>query len=112
ACRMHGEEVAEIRFHAIRESVIGCVHTAPERIPTTGGKSFGIQNRGKRRGLLKSGIRIPGIRIWPAGTHLFPQPPGPRTRRGGGKNREGVRAAQRLRETRGGVRRPVPTARE
>src|SRR5207245_3371377 len=52
ARRMHSREVAEIRFHAVRERVIGGVHTAPERIATTGGNSCGIQYRGKRRVLL------------------------------------------------------------
>src|SRR5262249_61799316 len=37
ARRMHGREVAEIRFHAVRKGVVSCVHTAPERISATGG---------------------------------------------------------------------------
>ena len=51
ARRMYGEEVAEIRFHAVWERVIGSVHTAPERIPPTGRNGGGVQNRGKRRTL-------------------------------------------------------------
>src|SRR3989442_5246471 len=52
ARRMHGREVAEIRFHAVRESVIGRVHTAPERIATTGGKNLWLPKLCQKAGLL------------------------------------------------------------
>ena len=70
---MHGGEGAEIRFHAVREGIIGRVHTAPERIPTTRGNGFSIQHRGKRRVLPKGEIRVPDIRIGPAVTIVFQQ---------------------------------------
>ena len=73
ARRMHGREVAEIRFHTGRKSVIGRVHTAPERIPTTRGNGFGIQHRRKRRVLPKREIGVPDIRIGPAVTIVFQQ---------------------------------------
>ena len=73
ARRMHGREVAEIRFHAVLEGFIGRVHTAPERIPATVGNGFGVQNRGKRRVLLKREIRVPDIGIGPAVAIVFQQ---------------------------------------
>ena len=58
---MHGTEVAEIRFHPVRERIIGRVHIAPERVPPTGGNGVGVQDRSKRRLLLKGEIRVPDI---------------------------------------------------